>query len=186
MLRNDYTVPTRCRHRGGIVDPPCQTACRALRQPIRHPIKYLITRSNRIQTSQFAVIRSSTVIGSYTPESYYRPYTVATSGVNRLASQICHNRLFRKKLQQNFLHMISTEVSSSATHNSRNSASLCSENLLHRQQGTRIVLCLIVTQQDDSFRLLMRQIHCLGRHSASICSKNVDRRILYQRSTIRL
>jgi hypothetical protein len=57
------------------------------------------------------------VIGTYTSESYYRSYTVATSGVNRLAGQICHNRLFRKKLQQNLLHMISTEVSSSATHN---------------------------------------------------------------------
>jgi hypothetical protein len=69
------------------------------------------------KTSQFAVIRRSTVIGSYTSESYCRSYTVATSGVNRLASQICHNRLFRKKLQQNLLHMISTEVSSLATHN---------------------------------------------------------------------
>jgi hypothetical protein len=37
------------------------------------------------------------VIGSYTPESYYRSYIVATSGVNRLASQICFNRLIRKK-----------------------------------------------------------------------------------------
>jgi transposase InsO family protein len=43
-------------------------------------------------------------------------YTVATSGVNRLASQICHNRLFRKKLQRNILPMILTEVSSLAAH----------------------------------------------------------------------
>jgi hypothetical protein len=57
------------------------------------------------------------VIGSYASEFYYRSYTVATSGVNRPASQICHNRLFCKKLQQNVLHMISTEVSSLATHN---------------------------------------------------------------------
>jgi hypothetical protein len=41
--------------------------------------------------------------------------TVDTSGVNRLASQICHNRLFRKKLQHNLLRMISTEVLSLAT-----------------------------------------------------------------------
>jgi hypothetical protein len=34
MLRNDHTVPTRCRHRGGIVDPLGCEACRALRQPI--------------------------------------------------------------------------------------------------------------------------------------------------------
>jgi hypothetical protein len=39
---------------------------------------------------------------------------VATSSVNRLASQICHNRLFHKKSQQNLLHMISIEVSSLA------------------------------------------------------------------------
>jgi hypothetical protein len=44
-------------------------------------------------------------------------YAVDTSGVNLLASQICHNRLFHKKLQQSRLHMISTEVSSFATHN---------------------------------------------------------------------
>jgi hypothetical protein len=43
-------------------------------------------------------------------------YTVDTSGVNRLASQICHNRLFRKKLQHNLLRIISTEVSFLATH----------------------------------------------------------------------
>jgi hypothetical protein len=43
--------------------------------------------------------------------------TADTSGVNRRASQICHNRLIRMKLQQNLLHMISTEVSSLATHN---------------------------------------------------------------------
>jgi hypothetical protein len=48
---------------------------------------------------------------------YIYIYTVDTSSVNRLASQICHNRLFRRKLQQNPLHKISTEVSSFATHN---------------------------------------------------------------------
>jgi hypothetical protein len=34
LLRNDYTVPTRCRHRGRIVDPLGCKALRALRQPI--------------------------------------------------------------------------------------------------------------------------------------------------------
>jgi hypothetical protein len=70
-------------------------------------------------------------IGSHASESYYRSYiymyiyiyiyiyTADTSGVNRLASEICHNRLFRKKLAQNLQHMISTEVSSLATHNTR-------------------------------------------------------------------
>jgi hypothetical protein len=69
------------------------------------------------KTSQFAVIRRFIGIGSHASESYYYSYIVATSGVNRLASQICHNRLFRKKLQHNFLHKISTEVSSLAAHN---------------------------------------------------------------------
>jgi hypothetical protein len=48
---------------------------------------------------------------------YINIYTVDTCGVNRLASQICHIRLFRKKLQHNLLRMTSTEVSSLATHN---------------------------------------------------------------------
>jgi hypothetical protein len=34
LLRNDYTVPTRCRHCGGIVDPLGCKACRDIRQPI--------------------------------------------------------------------------------------------------------------------------------------------------------
>jgi hypothetical protein len=34
MLRNDYTVPTRCRHRGGKVDPLGCKSCRTIRQPI--------------------------------------------------------------------------------------------------------------------------------------------------------
>jgi hypothetical protein len=34
LFRNDYTVPTRCRHRGGIVDPLGCKACRDIRQPI--------------------------------------------------------------------------------------------------------------------------------------------------------
>jgi hypothetical protein len=49
--------------------------------------------------------------------TYIYMYTADTSGVNRLASQICHNRFFRKKRQQNLLHMVSTEVSSLATYN---------------------------------------------------------------------
>jgi hypothetical protein len=48
MLKNDYTVPTRCRHRSGMVDPLGYKACRAVRQPISHQIKYLITRSKNI------------------------------------------------------------------------------------------------------------------------------------------
>jgi hypothetical protein len=118
MLRNDYTVPTRCRYRGGIVDPLGCKACRAIRQPnqpIQSDTGSLDPKSPK--TSQFSVIRRFIEIGSHASESYYYSYTVATSGVHRLASQMCHNRLFRKKLPRNILPMISTEVSSLAAHN---------------------------------------------------------------------
>jgi hypothetical protein len=84
-------------------------------QPIQSDTGSLDPKSSK--TSQFSVIRRFIGIESHASESYYLSYTVATSGVNRLASQICHNRLFRKKLQQNILRMISTEVSSLAAHN---------------------------------------------------------------------
>jgi hypothetical protein len=119
MSRNDYTVPTRCRHRGGIVDPLGCKACRAIRQPnqpIQSDTGSLDPKSSK--TSQFSVIRRFIGIEFHASESYYHSYTVATSGVNRLASQICHNRLFRKKLQQNILPMTSIEVLSLAAHNS--------------------------------------------------------------------
>jgi hypothetical protein len=118
LLRNDYTVPTRCRHRSGIVDPLGCKACRAIRQPnqpIQSDTGSLDPKSSK--TSQFSVIRRFIGIESHASDSYYHSYTVATSGVHRLASQICHNRHFRKKLQQNILRMISTEVSSLAAHN---------------------------------------------------------------------
>jgi hypothetical protein len=117
MLTNYYTVPTRCRHRGGIVDPLGCKACRGhspADQPVQSDIESLDPKSPK--TSQFSVVRRFIGIESHASESYHHSYTVATSGVNRLASQICHNRLFRKKLQQNILPMISTEVSSLATH----------------------------------------------------------------------
>jgi hypothetical protein len=69
------------------------------------------------KTSQFSVIRRFNAIESHASESHYHSYIVATSSVHRLASQISPNRLFRKKLQQNILRMISTEVSSLAAHN---------------------------------------------------------------------
>jgi hypothetical protein len=59
-------------------------------------------------------------------------YTVDTSGVNRLASQICHNRLFRKKLQHNLLYMISTEISSLAKHNTSSQELSKMSHLAHR------------------------------------------------------
>jgi hypothetical protein len=123
MSRNDHTVPTRCRHRGGIVEPLGCKACRAIRlpnQPIQSDTGSLAPKSSK--TSQFSVIRRFIGIESHASESYYHSYTVATSGVNRLASQICHNRLFRKKLQQNILPMISTEISSLAAHNKLSSS----------------------------------------------------------------
>jgi hypothetical protein len=120
MLRNYYTVPARCRHRGGKVDP-LSHATRSIGPPSRRSAIQSDTGSlgpKSSKTSQFAVINRFIGIWSHASESCYHSYTVATSGVNRIPSQICHNRLFRRKLQHNFLHMISTEVSSSATHNS--------------------------------------------------------------------
>jgi hypothetical protein len=63
----------------------------ASRSPIQSNTLSLGPKSSKI--SQFAVIRRSTVIGSYTSEYCYRSYTVATSGVNRLASQICQKSI---------------------------------------------------------------------------------------------
>jgi hypothetical protein len=102
-----------------MVDPLGCKACRAIRQPnqpIQSDTGSLDPKSPK--TSQFSVIRRFLGIESHASESYYHSYTVATSGVHRLASQVCRNRLFRKKLQQNILPMISTEVSSLAAHNS--------------------------------------------------------------------
>jgi hypothetical protein len=84
-------------------------------QPIHSDTGSLDSKSPK--TSHFSVIRRFIGIESHASESYYHSYTVATSGVHRLASQICHNRLFRKKLQQKILPLISTEVSSLAAHN---------------------------------------------------------------------
>jgi hypothetical protein len=118
LLRNDYTVPTRCRRRGGIVDPLGCKACRAIRQPIS-PSNQIQDHSIQNHPKPVSFIGRFIGIGSHASESYYHSYTVATSGVNRLARQICHNRLFRKKLQQNILLMMPTKVSSLAAHNTR-------------------------------------------------------------------
>jgi hypothetical protein len=96
--------------------PPCDNTCRAHQQPIGYPIRYFVTRAKASKSSQFPVIRRSTGIGSYTSESYYCSYKVATSCVNRCVSWICHIRLSRKKIQENRLHMISTEFLSLAKH----------------------------------------------------------------------
>jgi hypothetical protein len=118
MLRTDYTVPTRCRHRGGIVDPAGYAACRALRQPIS-PSNQILDHS--IQNHPKPVSFQSSGVSSGSSLTALNPTIThtksPTSGVNRIASQICHNRLFRRKLQQNILPMISTEVSSLAADN---------------------------------------------------------------------
>jgi hypothetical protein len=96
---------------------PTYTACRDLRQPISHPIKYWISRSKFIQNQSvfcYQTFHRDRVSRLWILLSLIHSHP---SGVNRLASQICHIRIFRKKLQQNFLHMISTEVSSLTTHN---------------------------------------------------------------------
>jgi hypothetical protein len=66
---------------------------------------------------------------------YINIYTVDTSGVNRLVSQISHNRLFCKKLQHNLLRMILTEVSSLATHNTGAARSSCGVSCNARHTG---------------------------------------------------
>jgi hypothetical protein len=86
-------------------------------QPVQSDTGSLDPKSSK--TRQFSVITRFIGIESHASESYYHSYTVATSGVNLLVSQSCHNRLFRKKLQQNILPMISTEVSSLAADNKR-------------------------------------------------------------------
>jgi hypothetical protein len=114
-------VPTQCRHRGRIIDPLGCKACRAIRQPIS-PSNQILDHSIQNHPKPVSFLSSSVSSeSSLTPLNttitHTQSYTVATSGVNRLASQICQNRLFHKKLQQNILPMISTEVSSLAAHN---------------------------------------------------------------------
>jgi hypothetical protein len=121
MLRIEYTVPTRCRHWGGMVEPLGYKACRAIRSPISHPIKKL---DHSVQNHPKPVnFLPSGVSSGLTPlnptfiHTYiYSQPTHLASIVNCLASQICHNRLIHKNLQQNLLHMISIKVSSLATH----------------------------------------------------------------------
>jgi hypothetical protein len=74
-------------------------------------------------------------------------YTVDISGVNRLSSQICHNRLFRKKVQQNLLHMISTEASSLATHNNGQYIFLRRDFKGNRNDRKRLMIDLGIVKQ---------------------------------------
>jgi hypothetical protein len=112
MLRNDYTVPTRCRHRGGIVDPLGCKACTAIRQPISPSTP---VQDHSIQNIPKTVSFLSSGVSSESGLTPLNPTIshniVATPGVHRVASQICHNQLFRKKLPQNILPMNSIEVS---------------------------------------------------------------------------
>jgi hypothetical protein len=108
-------VPTRCRYRGGIVDSIGCKACRAIRQPIS-PSNQILDHS--IQNHPKPVSSLSSGVSSGSSLMPLNPTVTHTQSPhlasNRCASQICHNRLFRKKLQQNILRMISTEVSSLA------------------------------------------------------------------------
>jgi hypothetical protein len=124
---------TQCQHG---VDTEAGWSTLHSTRPVRRSASRSAIKSNTwslaqksSKTSQFSVIRRFIEIGSPASESYYRSYiymyihiyiyiyAVDTSGVNRLASQICHNRFFRKKLQHNLLPMISTEIPFLATHN---------------------------------------------------------------------
>jgi hypothetical protein len=58
-------------------------------RPLRPSASRSVIKSNTLslgpkapKTSQSAVIKRFTVIGSHTSKSYYRSYTVATSGIN--------------------------------------------------------------------------------------------------------
>jgi hypothetical protein len=113
----------RDKTRGGIVDPPCANACRALRQTIGNQIRCFVTRAKTSRTSHFAVIRRLTGIWAHTSDTYYRLYKVATSCVNRCASWIYHIRIPCKKLQENPPLIVSTESLSLATHNRRDGTS---------------------------------------------------------------
>jgi hypothetical protein len=91
----------------------------------RSAIKSILDHSVQIRPKpvSYLSLRRFIGVGSNASESHYRSYIIyiytpsphLASTV--LATQIYHNRLFRKKVQQNVLHMISTEVSSLATHN---------------------------------------------------------------------
>jgi hypothetical protein len=99
---------------------------------------------------------------------YIYIHTADTSGVNRLASQICHNRLFHKKLQQNLLHMISTEASSLAAHNMRRYF------LTSRRVALLATLELIDSALLHQFNLLLRwKLHriVVGRPDIRLCKE---------------
>jgi hypothetical protein len=89
-------------------------ACRAIRQPISPSTQI---QDHSIQNLPKPVSFLSSGVSSESGLTPLNPTITPTSGVHRLASQICHNRLFRKKLQKNILPMNSTEVSSLAAHN---------------------------------------------------------------------
>jgi hypothetical protein len=117
-------------------------------QPIHSGTGSLDPKSPK--TSQFFVIRRFIGIESHASESFCHSYIVATSGVHRLASQICHNRLFRKKLQHNILPMISREVSSLAAHNT---------SPLEHSKRSHLAHCVYVLLQLHKLRHHLRNIH---------------------------
>jgi hypothetical protein len=118
MLRNDYTVPTRCRHRGEMVDPLGCKSCKAIRQPIT-PSNQLLDHS--IQNHPKPVSFLSSGVSSESSLTPLNP-TITHTQSPYLASIASLARFvkidfFGKKLQQNVLPMVSTEISSIAAHN---------------------------------------------------------------------
>jgi hypothetical protein len=116
MLRNDYTVPTRCRHRGGIVDPLGCKACRAIRQPIS-PSSHILDHS--IQNHPQPVSFLSSGVSSESSLTPLNP-TITHTQSPHLASIASLARFviidFSARIY-NILPMISTKVSSLAAHN---------------------------------------------------------------------
>jgi hypothetical protein len=126
-------------------------------QPIHSDTGSLDSKYSK--TSQFSVIRRFIAIESHASESYYHSYTVATSGVHRLASQICHNRLFGKKLQQNILRMISTEVSSLAAHNTWYQPAMDMSTKVHRLLLAPEEVWTGTRRLNPSWRLLLLEVN---------------------------
>jgi hypothetical protein len=81
MLRNDYTVPTRCRHRRGMVDPPGDKACKALTAD--QPSNQILCRS--VQNHPKAVSFLSSGVPSWSGLTTLNP-TVAHTQSPHLAS----------------------------------------------------------------------------------------------------
>jgi hypothetical protein len=119
MLRNDYTVPMRRRHRGGIVNPLGCKACRAIHQPIS-PSNQILDHS--IQNRPKPVSFLSSGVSSESSLTPLNPTITHTqsphlASIASLAGLVKNDFSARNYNRTFILPMISTEVSSLAAHN---------------------------------------------------------------------